>query len=269
VAPVSPSDLDGVLAVFRDAAAEAARIALAYFRPGSRTTARIDYKHGGSPVTEADLAVDLFLRERLCGAIPSAAWLSEETADSTERLGQHHVLVVDPIDGTRGYVSGDARWTVSIALVAAGRPTVGIVAAPVLGQLFEAVSGGGARCNGVPIHVSTRTTLDDAQIAGPANFAERLGRPVPFRIVPKIPSLACRFVHAAAGFVDGCVASSNSHDWDLAAADLIMHEAGGVLTDRHGTEPLYNQRVPRHPTLVGAPPLLHRALVDLLQKATD
>lgn len=268
MAPISPSDLDAVLALFQDAAGHAADIARGYFRPGSRTSAKIDYKAGGSPVTQADMAVDRYLRETLCAALPSAAWLSEETADSVERIGQDHVLIVDPIDGTRGFVAGDARWTVCIAMVTRGRPTVGVVDAPILAQRYTAVAGRGARCNGTPISVARRTGLDEASIAGPGDFLRQLGRPVPFRITPKIPSLAFRFVQVAGGFLDGCVAAADAHDWDIAAADLILHEAGGLMTDLDGHVPVYNGASPTHPTLVGGSPIIHRALTELMRQAS-
>lgn len=266
---MSPNDLDGVLAVFRDAAMGASAIALDYFRPGQRTSAAIDYKEGGSPVSAADFAVDRFLRERLAAAIPEAAWLSEESAASPDRLQRRHVLIVDPIDGTRGFVSGDARWAVSIALVTDGRPCVGIVHAPVLDQSFTAVLGGGAQCNAVAITGSTRTKLAEAAIAVPGNIARQVAGPIPFRVAPRIPSLACRFAHVAAGFLDGCIAAPDAHDWDIAAADLILTEAGSLLTDRHGTVPLYNRPRPSHPALVAAVPVLHDALLHLLRRPSD
>ncbi len=266
---VSPGDLDAVLALIRDAAIEAARIAGGYFRPGGRTSARVDYKDGGSPVSDADHAADLYLRKTLCPAMPEAAWLSEESAASADRLTRRHVLIVDPIDGTRGFVAGDARWAVSIALVTDGRPVAGIVHAPFLDQSFTAVRGQGAFCNGVPIVGSIRPTLKDAVIAAPANLARIVKGPVTFRIAPKIPSLACRFAHVAAGFLDGCVSSPDSSDWDLAAADLILHEAGCLLTDRHGTTLVYNRERPVHPALIAAPAPLHRELMVLLGRASD
>ncbi|UDL94832.1 3'(2'),5'-bisphosphate nucleotidase CysQ [Lichenihabitans sp. PAMC28606] len=269
MAHVSTSDLDGTLTLFRDAAIGASEIACRYFRPGARTSARIDYKDGGSPVTEADFAVDAYLRERLTEAMPGAAWMSEETVDSAERLERDHVLIVDPIDGTRGFAAGDARWAVSIALVTKGRPTVGIVHAPILDQSFTAILGRGAACNGVAIHPSSRLSLDGACIAVPGDLANHLPQPLAFRVSPKIPSLACRFAHVAAGFLDGCIAGANAHDWDIAAADLILIEAGAQLTDRHGQGPVYNRRSPRHPMLICAAPLLQQALIRLLQRPED
>ena len=119
-----------VAAALDAAASEAGALAMQWFRAGARTTARTDYKHGGSPVTEADLAVDRFLRERLTALFPDAGWLSEETADSPARLEAASVFIVDPIDGTRGFAEGDARWSVSAALVRAGRPVAGRLSQP-------------------------------------------------------------------------------------------------------------------------------------------
>ena len=137
-----------------DAARHAGEIALLDFRLGETTSARIDTKHGGSPVTAADLAVDRYLGERLRAAFPAAGWLSEETADDPARLEKTSLLVVDPIDGTRAFLTGDPRWAVSIALVEAGRPIAGVVHAPALGQTYAAAVGGGAWLNGSLIGAS-------------------------------------------------------------------------------------------------------------------
>ena len=74
-------------------------------------------KTGGSPVTEADVAVDEYLRVKLLAERPDYGWLSEETADDPARLSRETIFVVDPIDGTRGFIEGDDRWCVSLALV--------------------------------------------------------------------------------------------------------------------------------------------------------
>jgi myo-inositol-1(or 4)-monophosphatase len=261
VAPISPSDLRGILALCIDAAKVGGAMALEFFRLGTRTAARIDYKAGGSPVTEADLIVDAYLKSRLAEALPSAAWLSEETADDLRRLDFSHVMVVDPIDGTRGFAAGDPQWTVSIALVRDGRPVVGVVHAPALGLTFEAVAGGGARLNGTPIEVSVGLKLEGARLAAPAGFVAPLMRQHAFDLVPKIPSLAYRFVRVAAGALDAAIASPDAHDWDIAGADLILQEAGGLLSAADGLLPVYNRRMPRHPTLYAASVELQPVLV--------
>jgi len=137
------TDLSAFMARLEAVAREAGDIAMAYFRPAERTSADVNYKRRGSPVTEADLAVDRFLFEQMASLAPGAGWLSEETADTAERLSRGEVIVVDPIDGTTAFVRGDKRWAVSIALIEQGCPVVGVVHAPALGKTFAARKGGG------------------------------------------------------------------------------------------------------------------------------
>ena len=261
MAPISPSDTRAVLALLLDAARVAGDIALGFFRSGAPTAARVDFKAGGSPVTEADLAVDRYLHDRLRPAILDAAWLSEETADDLDRLLHDHVVVVDPIDGTRSFAAGDPHWAVSVALVSHGRPVAGVVHAPALDQTFEAALGSGARLNGRPTTVSTRAALEGARLSAPAGFIKPLAQAVPVVLVPRIPSLACRFAAVASGALDAAVASPDAHDWDLAGVDIVLQEAGARFTAADGRPITYNARMPRHRTLYAAGPNLHDALV--------
>ena len=261
LAPISPSDTRAVLDLFRDAARAAGEMAMRYFRLGAGTAARVEFKAGGSPVTEADLAVDRYLGERLRAAVPGAAWLSEETVDDLDRLLHDHVLVVDPIDGTRSFAAGDPHWAVSVALVSHGRPVAGVVHAPALDRSFEAALGSGARLNGAPTAATPRADLAGARLSAPPGFIRPLARAVPVALVPRIPSLACRFAAVAAGELDAAVASPNAHDWDLAGVDIVLAEAGAALTAGDGRPVRYNERVPRHGTLYAAGPNLHGALV--------
>ena len=108
--------LDADLELVRKAAREAGELAMRYFRRDPQ----VWMKAGNSPVTEGDLAVDRLLRDRLSAARPDYGWLSEETADSSERLSALRTFVVDPIDGTRGFIAGSAEWCVSVAIVEDG-----------------------------------------------------------------------------------------------------------------------------------------------------
>lgn len=241
---------------------EAGGIALDYFRPGAPTHAEVTHKSGGSPVTEADLRIDNFLRAQLSLLAPDFGWLSEETADSPDRLGRKALFVVDPIDGTRGFASGDPCFAVCVALVAGDRPMFGIVHAPALDETFVASVGGGARRNGAPIAVSNRRELTGARLSAPDSIASDLKRAgLSFRQQPRLPSLAMRLLRVADGALDAALARKNSYDWDIAAADLILHEAGGVLTDFSGQTPSYNRPEPRHPALVAGPPGLQAELI--------
>jgi myo-inositol-1(or 4)-monophosphatase len=241
---------------------EAGRIALDYFRPGRTTAARVTHKHCGSPVTEADLHVDAFLRDALPALAPECGWLSEETADTPERLGCKSLFIVDPIDGTRGFAAGDPCFAICVAIVTEGRPILGLVHAPALDQTFVAVIGKGATCNGAPIAVSPRGELSGARLAAPDALADDLKRSgLSFALKPRLPSLAMRLLRVADGELDGALANRNAYDWDLAAADMILREAGGVLTDLAGQAPVYNRADPRHPVLAAGPPGLQRDLV--------
>src|SRR4051812_18334085 len=135
-----PADLaSALMPAVRDIAREAGRIASRYFRRGEKTSARVWSKHGGSPVTEADVAVDSFLKVELSAALPASGWLSEETADEPSRLDARRVWIVDPIDGTRAFLSGHPDWSIAIALLVEGRPALGLVFAPTHELLYEAV----------------------------------------------------------------------------------------------------------------------------------
>ncbi|MGQ0445910.1 MAG: inositol monophosphatase family protein [Beijerinckiaceae bacterium] len=258
--PLVPISLgDGLAASFVDAARAAGTLALVYFRPGAATSAGISHKAGGSPVTEADYLVDRFLRQRLASVVPEAGWLSEETEDTPARLSKDIVLVVDPIDGTRSFMRGQEAWAIAIALVEHGRPLIGVVHAPVLGETYVAVRGEGARLNDTAIEVSKLVALGArAKVAAPAFLAERLREAgLKFELQPKIPSLALRIVNVASGALDAGFASENARDWDIAAADLILHEAGGRLASLDGCAIAYNRVETRHGLLTAAPAQIH------------
>jgi len=258
-----------LVASFEEAALQAGELALAYFRPGEKTSAEITEKAGGSPVTEADYAVDTFLKARLVGLLPEAGWLSEESVDSESRLAKDLVLVVDPIDGTRGFAAGNRIWAIAIALIAQGRPVLGVVHAPALAETYVAVARGGARLNGEAIAVSPRARLDpEARLAGPSRLADDLRRAgLTFALQPRVPSLAMRIVQVASGVLDAGLASENSRDWDIAAADLILHEAGGCLSCLDGSAPIYNRRDTRHGVLTAAPAQIHAQINEAARRA--
>jgi myo-inositol-1(or 4)-monophosphatase len=218
-----------------------------------------------SPVSEADIAVNDLLHDRLRAIDTRFAWLSEESADDTARLEARYVWVVDPIDGTRAYIEGLPDWTVSVALVDSGRPVAAVLYAPATAEFFAAQRGCGATCNGDAIAVSPGTSLEAARIAGPRKLLDRLLTSAPSLVaVPRIRSLALRLARVAQGTVDAAVAGGNSHDWDLAAADLLVHEAGGAFTPLAGGTVTYNRPVPRHGTLVAAGRDRHAALIEML-----
>jgi myo-inositol-1(or 4)-monophosphatase len=227
-------------------------------------------KEHNSPVSEVDIAVNHLLKERLAAIVPEAGWLSEESEDGPARLAASRVWIVDPIDGTRSFIAGRPDWTISVALVEARRPIVAALYAPVTEELFLAIAGGGATCNETPIATTAGGTIEGARIAGPKGILDRLATVAPaFTVLPRIHSLALRLARVADGTLDAAIASRTSRDWDLAAADLLVHEAGGALTTVSGTKLAYNGISTVHDVLVAAGLMRHQTLAVLLRNHHD
>jgi len=258
------SDAIDHAALTREVAAavrEAGALALKAFKAPIKSW----FKEGDSPVSEADIAVDALLRERLEATGLACGWLSEETEDDPARLSAARVWIVDPIDGTRGFLAGLPDWTISVALAEAGRPVLAALYAPATDELFLAAAGGGATHNGSAMVATAGTALAGARVAGPDR---RLGKLAPFGIIaiPKVHSLALRIARVAQGQLDLALAGPNSHDWDLAAADLLVHEAHGALTTLGGETLIYNQPTPTHGALFAAGRARHQALSELMRE---
>jgi myo-inositol-1(or 4)-monophosphatase len=240
---------------------EAGALALGFFR----TPVRSWLKPGNSPVSDADVALDRLLRKRLETVAPGCGWLSEETEDDRSRLDARRVWIVDPIDGTRAFLAGLPDWTISVALSEGGRPILAALFAPFADELFLATAGGGASCNGRPI-AANPGGVEHARVAGPRRYIDGLAAALPGVVPePKIHSLALRLTRVAQGTLDVAFASTASHDWDLAAADLLVHEAGGALTTLAGEVLAYNRPEPIHEALIAAGLSRHRQLTDLIR----
>jgi myo-inositol-1(or 4)-monophosphatase len=249
------------------AAREAGAIARSYFGG--------DYKAWdkgkGQPVTDADIAIDRFLHDTLLGARADHGWLSEETRDDPARVGMARVFVVDPIDGTVAFIKGRPHFAIAIAIVEDNRPIAAVVYNPVLDECFTAAKGEGARLNGAPIHASARAAIEGCRMLGDKPMFDHPG----WSVAPNTPwppmhietrnSIAYRMALVADGRFDAALALSAKCDWDLAAADLIVHEAGGLVTDHRGNTLHYNGAVPLQRTMLAAAPGLHPRLVEKLQ----
>lgn len=249
------------VALVAEATRAAADVALSHFGRAPRTWTKED----ASPVTEADLAVDRFLRERLTGARPGYGWLSEETADDPARLGRSDVFVVDPIDGTKAFIAGHDAWTISVAIVTDGRPRVGCLVRPVTGETFLAHAGRGAFLGRRALGARPRAGLAGARVSGPKSLLRTAAGEEGFSLVPYVHSLALRIALVAAGEIDAVVTKGGSSDWDLAAADLLVQEAGGEMTAGPG-RPVYNTPEPRHGGVVAAAPGLADAVRALVAR---
>jgi myo-inositol-1(or 4)-monophosphatase len=256
-----PTTPDDDLELLRSAAVAAGIIASGFFRHTVRTWT----KENASPVTEADIIVDKYLRASLLAARPDYGWLSEETADDASRLAHRRAFIVDPIDGTRGFIRGDDGWTVSLAVVEDGEPIAGVVYAPARDELYEASQGGGARFNAHPIERPKRNRLP--VIPGPgAVHGELQAAGLAYERGPHLASLAYRLVQVAVGGLDAIVVRRGASDWDVAGAAAILSECGIGLEDVC-TGPLrFNRAQTRHGALAAMAdgslkPVLHAALI--------
>jgi myo-inositol-1(or 4)-monophosphatase len=245
--------------LLKDTVREAGRLAHSLFR----TELKNWTKGASSPVSEADIAVNDLLEARLRNAAPDYGWLSEESVDDTVRLGKQRVWIVDPIDGTRGYLAGREDWCVCVALVENASPLLAAVFAPVTDEFFFAARGQGATRNAQPIFATDGAALDFARVAGPKPLVERLN-PTSREITlhPRIGSLALRLCRVADGNLDAAFAGGQSRDWDLAAANLIVQEANGRMSELSGEPILYNRREVAHGVLVAAGRDRHASIIS-------
>jgi myo-inositol-1(or 4)-monophosphatase len=261
--PATEVDLPGQAARLEASVREAGKLALSMFqKPLNKWTKG----EAQSPVSEADIATNDLLRERLTAGNDAVAWLSEESVDDPARLEARYVWIVDPIDGTRAYIGELPHWAVSVALVDNGRPIAACLYAPASDEFFMAVIGRGATRNGTAIKVTPGAALGGARIACPRYLIPKLQALLPpFEVMPRTHSQALRLARIAEGTFDASLSGAGSHDWDLAAADLLVHEAGGALTSFTGDTVTYNRAGTRHGMLAAAGRDRHAALLELIR----
>jgi len=239
-------DYEADLELLRTAAVTAGIIASSYFRRDLKTWT----KENSSPVSEADIVLDKFLYSALMTARPGYGWLSEESEDDLERLNRTRAFVVDPIDGTRGFIRGEDSWTVSLAVVENGIPVAGVVFAPARDEMYAACRGGGARLNGAPIARQTPPDRMLPLIPAPGAVHQELQTAgLNYTRGPAYPSLAYRLVQVATGKLDATVVRRGAQDWDIAGAAVILNECGIVFEDACLGAMQFNQTEIRHGAL--------------------
>ena len=250
-----------------EAAQEAGRIATRF-----AGTAQVWEKpDGAGPVTEADLAVNDMLERELRKARPDYGWLSEESADNTDRLSRERVFIIDPIDGTRSFIEGSNTWAHSLAIVENGKVLSAVVFLPMRDKLYHAEYGKGAFLNDDGIVPSTRNTLVGANVlaARPIMDAHHWQSEVPEIKRSHRPSLAYRTALVAQGRYDAMITLRPTWEWDIAAGDLILQEAGAVTSDRYGERLVFNNSDPRVAGIVAGGKDVHKGLTDALTNKGD
>jgi myo-inositol-1(or 4)-monophosphatase len=248
-------DRDLLIAAVRDAGVSA--------REGYASVSKSWEKSKGNPVTETDIAVDRFLNERLRAARPDYGWLSEETADTPERLGSRRLFIVDPIDGTLAFIKRRPEFAVCAAVIDGGTVVASAIYNPITEEMFAAVKGGGATLNDAPIQVSDRRELEGCRVLVARDVIEHPAWPVPWpkMDIGKRASIAYRMALVANGTYDAMMALSSKYEWDTSAGALIVAEAGGLATMHTGAPLAFNQPTPTHRSLICAGPALHAAIM--------
>jgi myo-inositol-1(or 4)-monophosphatase len=250
-------DHDLLLAAVR----EAGQLALQYFKGDLKSW----NKKPNDPVSEADIAVDALLRDRLLGARPDYGWLSEESGLQHGRNGA--TWIIDPIDGTRAFIDRKPEFTICVALMHDARPVLAAIFNPASDEFFEATHGGGAKLNGKPIHASGHASLMEARFLASRRTFERHGwmahtakADFAYR-----NSIAYRMALVACGKYDAAISLTEKSDWDIAAADLLVREAGGRVSTADGAPLAYGTDKHRHPSVIATGAYIFDDLVDLLK----
>lgn len=250
---MSASLLASIIAAARDAGRAIERVRA----PGMEVHEKRD---SAGPLTRADRESDALLRTQLTALVP-AAWLSEETSDTRERLVASRLWIVDPLDGTKEFVAGLPEYSVAIALVDAGEPTLAVVHNPRTGDVFWAERGRGAFRNGKLMRVRE----GDILLASRTEVAA--GEFEPFAAdwtLQTVGSIQLKLALVAAGDASATLSRGPKWEWDVCAGALLVTEAGGQVAEVTGTSLRYNQPRPKtRGVLAGAPRAYERALARI------
>jgi myo-inositol-1(or 4)-monophosphatase len=250
----------------REVAERAAREAGVIVRRYYESGVRVAEKGPDNPVTRADLEANACIRGLVVGAFPADGWLSEETADSSERLAQRRVWVVDPLDGTKEFIQHIPEFCVCIALVEDGRPVVAVEYNPAADRLYTAVRGQGTTVNGAPARVSATKGVADAVVLA-SRSEDKRGEWDAFkdRVHVKLTgSVAFKLAELATGAGDATFTLTPKNEWDICAGTLLVQEAGGRVTGLDGEPLAFNQRSPLRPGMIASNGVLHEGLLALI-----
>jgi 3'(2'),5'-bisphosphate nucleotidase len=242
------------LDVARQAAQVAAAVIMQHYARGSIA---VETKADESPVTAADRDANTVIVDRLRAAFPDDGILSEESPDDGQRVSKSRVWIVDPLDGTRDFVARTGEFSVHVALAVDGVAVVGVVAQPVTGAVYYAALGGGAfvqrqgQSKPESIAVSPVAVLADLRIGvSRLNLSSRVGtllRAAGLDSRAVAMGASVKYMAVASGSLDGAInLSPGECEWDTCAPEVIVHEAGGRVTDGHGLRFRYNLPSPSH-----------------------
>lgn len=247
------------LTLIASAAVEAGAVAMRHWKADPK----VWEKPGLGPVTEADLAVNALLADRLRKARPGYGWLSEETPDDAARLDCERLFIIDPIDGTRAFIAGERHFAVSIGVAEKGRVVAGAIYLPAMDRLYQAGIDSPALCNGQPIRCADRSALAGANLLMSKSFLapDHWRQPPPDLKRSFRSSIAYRLCLVAEGAFDGMISTRDAWEWDIAAGALIAERAGAAVSDRLGGPLRFNSAGAKTAGILVAPPGVHRDIL--------
>jgi myo-inositol-1(or 4)-monophosphatase len=246
-----------------EAALGAARAIFSRFTPGR---IEAEFKVGHDPVTEADRAIDIALRENLLR--DGEGWLSEESVDDSSRLDKKTVWVVDPLDGTREFVKGIPEFCVSIGFVEDGCPVAGGICNPATEETFIGAVDAGVFYNGKPAHASQRASLTGASVLASRSEIQR-GEWEQFESsrlqIRPMGSVAYKLALVSAGLADTTFTLTPKNEWDVAAGAALVLSSGGFVTTLESVPFRANKRQPMLSGLIAGGAHLRGQLLALLE----
>ena len=257
------ADLQRELNLAREAALSAGEILERYFRDRGF---EIDQKGRDNPVTTADFDADNEIKRLLRPPFPEYGWLSEETADNSDRLSCRRVWIVDPLDGTKEFIKGIPEFVVAIALAEDGHPVLGVTYNPIRREMFWCVRGGGCYLDSHPVRVTPTPSLAHATVLASRSETSRgewKSYEGKLRVNP-IGSVAYKLALVAAGRADATFTRTPKSEWDIASGAALIVEAGGRITDIDGSEMRFNKPSVKLKGFVASNTLLHEEIERLV-----
>lgn len=258
-------DYSRELAIAKKAAFAAGRVLVSYWRTRDY---EVNSKGRGQPVTEADLEANRTIRRIITAEFPKDGWLSEETADSGDRLARERVWIVDPLDGTKEFIQGIPEFSVAIALSHDGEAVVGVTYNPIKREMYSAASGIGCFLGRKRVKVTRTRVLKRATVLASRSEIARGEWQVFDGVVAVSPtgSVAYKLAMVAAGKGDATFTRSPKSEWDIASGAALIAQGGGRLTDVNGEPVRLNQKKVKLNGLIASNGVLHKQLMKLAQE---
>ena len=238
---------------------KAGKLALKWFKKDPEQWKKDD----GSLVSKADIEINDLLNKLLKNKNPEFGWLSEENEDDKSRLNKKITFVVDPLDGTKAFLEGKKEFSISVAIVKNGLPVSGIVFSPSTDEMFEAEKNKGSWKNNKKVIISNYNRLEKCKmIAFKPMFSHPAWKePWPKMDVENRNSIAYRMALVASGQYDAMMALNSKNDWDIAAGDLLISEAGGIVTLHTNKKIIYNIENTKKPSVIGTNKAIHEKII--------